>query len=284
MNKILNISIRDSIYLKAIFFTLFVLATTLAQSQTLDPSWKKGVVLFEMKRDTTFFPVGTGVVVFYNKFSFLVTNNHVAKLPGLYLRLNLKANHNRLFRFQIDEVIFNTKEPWFYSSEGDVAVIPISFPTDNLGSNSIDVLAIGTSLFKKWDYPNEGDDVYILGFPIGIGTGQHYSPVYRSGIIALKEKKNEFLIDANIYPGNSGGPVFMKPSIYDYRNNSFGQNAPGYLIGIVSSYLPYQDIAISQQTQRPRIIFEENSGLAVVYSTDVILNALAAYVKKYSIK
>ena len=42
------------------------------------------------------------------------------------------------------------------------------------------------------------------------------------------------------------------------------------LIGIVKSYIPYKDIAISQQTGNPRVIFEENSGLALVEPVDSI--------------
>ncbi|MEN6615143.1 MAG: hypothetical protein ABFD12_01160 [Syntrophorhabdus sp.] len=34
------------------------------------------------------------------------------------------------------------------------------------------------------------------------------------------------------------------------------------LVGIVSSFIPYREVAVSEQTRRPRIVFEENSGLA----------------------
>jgi len=42
------------------------------------------------------------------------------------------------------------------------------------------------------------------------------------------------------------------------------------LIGMVSGYVPYQDVAYSLQTKRPRVIFEENTGLAVVVPVDRI--------------
>ena len=41
------------------------------------------------------------------------------------------------------------------------------------------------------------------------------------------------------------------------------------LLGIVSSYIPYADVAVSRQTGRPRITFEENSGLAKVVPIDM---------------
>ena len=39
---------------------------------------------------------------------------------------------------------------------------------------------------------------------------------------------------------------------------------------MVSGYIPYQDVAVSQQTGRRRIIFEENSGLGKVVPYDAI--------------
>jgi len=46
------------------------------------------------------------------------------------------------------------------------------------------------------------------------------------------------------------------------------------LIGLVKSYVPYQDTAISQQTHNPRITFEENSRLAIVEPVDAIIETV----------
>jgi hypothetical protein len=43
---------------------------------------------------------------------------------------------------------------------------------------------------------------------------------------------------------------------------------------VVSGYVPYQDVAISVQTNRPRVIFEENSGMAAVIPIDRALDAI----------
>ncbi len=42
------------------------------------------------------------------------------------------------------------------------------------------------------------------------------------------------------------------------------------LLGVISGYIPYQDIAISLKTKRPRITFEENSGLTIVVPIDEV--------------
>ena len=49
------------------------------------------------------------------------------------------------------------------------------------------------------------------------------------------------------------------------------------MIGVVAAYLPYHDIAISQQTRRPRIVFEENSGLASIVPIDRVIDTIDAF-------
>ena len=130
---------------------------------------------------------------------------------------------------------------------------------------------------------SEGDGVFVLGFPLGEAGEERNYAVVRQGIVArvqdwLKGIAQTFLIDASIFPGNSGGPVLLKPELTSIhgtkRNNRCG------LIGMVSSYLTYQEIAISQQTERPRMIFEENSGLGVVVPHNVIQETIQAAVDK----
>ena len=42
------------------------------------------------------------------------------------------------------------------------------------------------------------------------------------------------------------------------------------LIGVMGAYVPYKDVAISQQTGETRAIFVENSGLSWVWSTNLL--------------
>lgn len=52
-------------------------------------------------------------------------------------------------------------------------------------------------------------------------------------------------------------------------------------MGLVASYLSYQDIAISQQTGKPRLVSEENSGLANVIPIDAVIEITSAVVERY---
>ena len=114
---------------------------------------------------------------------------------------------------------------------------------------------------------------------LGLAGEERNYVIVRQGILGrvqhwLHGNARTFLIDASIYPGNSGGPVVLKPESTAIRGTK--PNSRCVLIGMVSSYLPYRETAISAQTGRQRMIFEENSGLAVVVTHDVILEVVDA--------
>jgi len=126
---------------------------------------------------------------------------------------------------------------------------------------------------------SEGDAVFILGFPMGdVGKDRNYV-VSRKGSIArirdtISGSSKYFLVDATIFPGNSGSPVVTKQESMAIQGTKAIPAAN--LLGIVAAYLPYTDVAISAQTKRPRIVFEENSGLAIVFPVDSIMDVVNA--------
>ena len=130
---------------------------------------------------------------------------------------------------------------------------------------------------------SEGDGIFVLGFPLGEAGYERNYVIVRQGIIArvqnwLRGTARTFLIDSSIFPGNSGGPVITKPELASIQGTKSNKRCA--LVGMVSSYLPYREVAVSQQTGRPRMIFEENSGLCVVVPHDVIHETAETAVKK----
>jgi S1-C subfamily serine protease len=120
---------------------------------------------------------------------------------------------------------------------------------------------------------SEGDGVFVLGFPMGLVGVQRNFIVVRQGAVArlqdcLAGHESTFLIDCSIFPGNSGGPVISKPEVVGIEGTTTVNAA--YLMGIVNAYVPYRDVAVSLQTGKPRVTFEENSGLASVFPVDYI--------------
>jgi trypsin-like peptidase len=129
---------------------------------------------------------------------------------------------------------------------------------------------------------SEGYGVFVLGFPMNlIGTGRDYVVVREGSIARVRDTLDSpstvksFLIDAFVFPGSSGSPVVLRPQ--NALEAFAGEKPPiqaAYLIGIVRSYIPYTDVAISAQTNRPRVTFEENSGLSEVIPADYIDEAI----------
>ena len=87
---------------------------------------------------------------------------------------------------------------------------------------------------------SEGDEVFVVGFPVGFYEDAKNWPVVRRGVLAqiqpyLKGAARTFLIDGSVFGGNSGGPVLTKrqPGIIQGAHQ-FTRNA---LIGMVSGSL-----------------------------------------------
>jgi hypothetical protein len=214
---------------------------------------------------------------------FLVTNKHVlAGLKRIYLKFNSAADHTSR-DYAVDLVAKNGKTIWVGHPDDavDVAVITVNanYLKDELVKYAFfqsDAHAFACDQLKN-EGVTEGDGIFVLGFPMGMVDQERQYVICRGGSIArirdlLDGKGSDFLVDATVFPGNSGGPVIIRPDATSITGTKAIKKAS--LIGIVKSYVPYRDVATSQQTKRPRIIFEENSGLTAVEPVDHILTTV----------
>lgn len=218
---------------------------------------------------------------------YLVTNRHVlANHAQITVRLNSQKETDPVREFTIALKNPDGSDSWVSHPNDsiDVSVLHINgaylrqqniqssfFSADFHAADKAKMKEIGTSI---------GDDVFVLGFPMGIsGTLQRNYVIARRGSIAriddaLASNGTTFLIDAFVFPGNSGGPVVSVPDINAISGTKAQNKA--YLIGMVRSYLPYTDVAFSQQTGQPRMVSQENSGLAEVIPVDYIDETIRA--------
>ena len=217
----------------------------------------------------------TGEKVYH---TFLVTNKHVLNdKKTVLLRFNTLQG-TQIKDYPVDLELGGQKI-WVghQSADVDIAVFYINPEVLKNDSAVFSFFHLDEHVMDVSDMQSggisEGDSIFVLGFPLGIVSDQSKHVISRSGSIArirdvLANQQSCFLVDANIFPGNSGGPVITRPEVSSIQGTQAINKAA--LIGIVKSYLPYKDIAISQQTGNPRVIFEENSGLALVETTDNI--------------
>ena len=225
-------------------------------------------------------------------YVFLVTNHHVvAEKENITIRMNtLLGDDTQIYDLGLRGDTTLSGGIVNSSLMDDVAIVALDlaqlthdginleFIPDEFGITREECNEIGVS---------EGDGVFVLGFPLGvIGDDRNYT-IVRQGTIAriqdfLCDKSRTLLIDASVFPGNSGGPVFTKPEVVSVAGTN--ANTGCRLIGMVTSYLPYRDIAISSQTGNPRITFEENSGLCNIVSYSVIKEAILESVRRQNSK
>lgn len=222
---------------------------------------------------------------------FLVTNRHVFEDKGgkllekVLLRFNLTEKRGTKC-YQVDLVDKN-KPKWIKHKDDKVDLAIIHLNAKAMKKEGIDFYffrndmdVLSTKDFEEKGI-STGDGIFILGFPLGLRGENRNFAIVKSGIISRTDdevlKNKYFLIDSSAYPGSSGGPVIYKPEVISIHGTK-ALNRSG-LIGIVSSGVTYPEVAVSTQTGRPRIIFEEQTGLVKVVPIDLVNQAIRQFIK-----
>ncbi|MGA2682005.1 MAG: serine protease [Candidatus Bathyarchaeia archaeon] len=242
--------------------------------------WSKAVLPLAIKTvEDAFTPVGTAFLIDFHGTVALVTAKHcVFDRRGkpereLYLLSNCMGGGG--IYFPLDELKSKFNLSWKTLGEYDIAAtifVQATEAKEDVSKFNVDSLESSSNIV-------EGNDVYFLGFPLclGVSPNAKITPVVRNGVVALRNEDKSFIVDANIFPGSSGSPVFLKPNPFDvdWRGLRLATKLSSpKLVGIITSYLPYTDVAISQQTGEEKIAFTENSGLGSALSADIIKELL----------
>lgn len=227
---------------------------------------------------------GTGFLLQVDNVFFLATAKHVVakiddkgrileELSGIHVFNNLK---NKTVRFSSIDDIKKTYKTFYHPNEAiDLALIP--FPLNEVDD---DVKVFERSMFVNSSELVETYDTFFVSYQPGISDlakDQKVLPVIRKGSIARINNDKSIYIDGSAFPGNSGSPVFVLPSPVRYSDDGINLGTDpigGKFIGIISRYTPYSEVAISQQTGRPRVIFEENTGLSLLFPNHFILEII----------
>ncbi|MCY4354812.1 MAG: serine protease [Truepera sp.] len=210
--------------------------------------------------------------------TFLVTNRHVVEgVDSLLARFDRQADgETQVVPLPLEHP--DGSKLWTTHPGGaDIAIVPISVNTLRDENIRFEVFQGDNNAISKQQAAEQGigeaSGVFVLGFPLGLAGEERNYAIVRQGIIAraqdwLNGTSDHFLIDSSVFPGNSGGPVLTKPETVSIKNTQSFMRC--VLIGMVSSYIPYLEEGVSNQTGQVRMRFEENSGLAVVIPVDQI--------------
>lgn len=164
---------------------------------------------------------------------FIVTNRHLVdgvRRGGLVFTQKRNGQPALGQRFQIN--IEDFPHAWFLHPDPDVdlAIIPIRPLEQAARAQGVELyyhaidsrLAPDASVLRALDALEE---ILFVGYPSGVWDQVNLMPILRRGTTATPmaldfEGRPEFLIDAAVYPGSSGSPVFVyQPDLTRHSQN-----------------------------------------------------------------
>jgi hypothetical protein len=209
----------------------------------------------------------------------LITNRHVIpnSFPPIDLVFHTAKNKDEpnLTKFKNFKFSNYSNQIHYHSDPSvDLAALNLS---GIVGDSELFWKHLTTNLLSDYTSPEilAGNEVWFVGYPENRFDPLHNLPLLRKGCIASHPKvdfngKREMIIDAQVFPGSSGSPVFSQLS------NGF------QLLGIVSETMikknvlqsvPVKDVGATQEVL----------GLGIVIKSTVILefvDEISAFIKK----
>lgn len=251
------------------------------------------VAIGQQDADTSISWIGTGFL--FGKFIktdsdniktykvYLVTNRHVLKeRNSILVRFNAQEE-NPVKDYVAQLIDENGKESWTGHPNKNIDVAVLATDGNKLQEDGAKFRfftsddAVFTKKMLMEMETSEGDFIYVLGFPMGLVSDERQHILLRSGAISrirdlFEGRSTDYLIDAFVFPGNSGGPVIIKPEFISIQGTKYNPKAG--LIGMIESYLSYGVEAQRSKMNTEPTVFNDNTGLSRVVPTDYILETI----------
>lgn len=243
---------------------------------------------------------GTAFVVSHavgnNTYLFVVTNRHLVegvRSGGLVFTQKRHGQPAIGERFQIN--IHDFAHAWFLHPDPavDLAIIalrPLEQAAREQGVelyyHAIDTrLAADANTLRTLDALEQ---VLFVGYPSGVWDQVNLMPILRRGTTATPmmldfEGRREFLIDAAVYPGSSGSPVFV------YQPDALRPSQPGnkfLFAGVVAAVFFREEAnhivpAPVPANNNATVMGSEMIDLGLVIKAESVMDAIHAYVNAY---
>src|SRR5580700_3635087 len=147
----------------------------------------------------------------------LVTANHVFnRMTGAQAHVGYRLQgSDGAWRYDPKPIVIRSaaNELWAHLANRDVAAIVVKAPPAFAKAAIPLAWLAGGDTFAKYDI-GPGDEMMVLGYPQGLSADSAGFPILRSGRVASmvappSADAPTFLLDFRVFPGNSGGPVFI---------------------------------------------------------------------------
>src|SRR5580693_4466158 len=170
--------------------------------------------------------------------TILVTANHVfRKMPGPIATIGFRVeNTDGSWRYTPTplKIRDGDKELWIHHPDRDIAVIAIDAPPAFAKAAIPESWLATDDTFTRYQVA-PGDEMLALGFPEGLAANGAGFPILRSGKVASYPLAPSaafptFLLDFAVFPGNSGGPVYVDETGRKIPGAG-GANAQGFIAG-----------------------------------------------------
>lgn len=244
---------------------------------------------------------GTGFVYNFEKenkglYPFIVTNKHVVDGAEQIFLTFIKGENNQPVLGKGYRVEATKQWQWFGhpTPDVDIAVYPL-FPLEQFT-----IRAQGAEIFYRAVtnelIPNEEQEaaldaiesVTFIGYPSGIWDTKNLLPIVRRGQTATPyyvdfENTPRFLIDASVFPGSSGSPVFfLSQGTYMNRQKGAMIGDRIHFAGVVAAvcFRTERNGIIEQPipTQLgPMVEHREMIDLGIVFKARTVVETIEAY-------
>ncbi|WP_091741877.1 trypsin-like serine peptidase [Phenylobacterium immobile] len=171
----------------------------------------------------------------------LVTASHVLdKMPGQVARIGYRVeNPDGTWSYTPTSLTIRDArghQLWTRHPQRDVAALSVQAPPEFAKAAIPKDYLAGDDTFTS-HHVAAGDEMMALGFPRGLAANQAGFPILRAGRVASfpvapAKAFPTFLLDFSVFPGNSGGPVYMNDTAR--RRNGASGAASEFIAGLLT--------------------------------------------------